>query len=127
VPDVKFIAYTSNETGRLEIFVQGFPAATTKKQVSLNGGSEPRWRSDGRELYFIAPDGQLMAADVTYKPELTFGVPKALFQTRLMNLIDASRRFGVSTDGQRFLMNIPIGDRVIPPITVYTNWLSLLK
>src|SRR5205807_7234625 len=64
-PDERWVAYETNESGRFEIVVQPFPDPAGKWQVSTNGGIQPRWRADGKELYFIAPDGKLMAASVT--------------------------------------------------------------
>ena len=126
-PDTKWVAYASEETGRQDVFVQDFPSTGAKFQVSIAGGSEPRWRRDGRELYFIAADGRMMSVDVEIKPEFRLGVPKPLFQTRLMNLVPPSRRFGVSADGKRFLMNVPVGDDALAPITVIMNWTAGLK
>jgi Tol biopolymer transport system component len=127
-PDNRWVAYVSDETGRQEIFVQDFPATGAKFQASVMGGSEPRWRRDGRELTFLAPDGRLMSVGVETKPDFRLGVPKPLFQTRLMNLgIAASRRYAVSADGTRFLMNVPVGGDSLPPITVVLNWQDELK
>jgi hypothetical protein len=95
--------------------------------VSVAGGTEPRWRRDGRELYFLGADGQMMAVDVEYTPTLRFGVPKVLFETRLSLLAGPSRRYGVSADGQRFLMNVPVGTDAVAPITVILNWAAGLK
>src|SRR5207237_794173 len=107
-PDARWVAYGSGETGRQEIFVQDFPAKAAKFQVSTTGGSEPRWRRDGRELFYLGGDGRLMSVSVDAGPELKLGIPKALFQTSLMNLpLPPQRRFGVSPDGQRFIMSIP--------------------
>src|SRR5262245_42080692 len=77
-PDGRWVAYPTNESGRFEIVVQPFPEPTGKWQVSTGGGTAPRWRADGRELYFIAPDGKLMAAPVAASG-LTFqaGTPVA--------------------------------------------------
>ena len=61
-PDGRWIAYASNESGRMEVYVQGFPSAGDRWQVSTTGGSQPRWRGDGAELYFVAGNGMLMAA-----------------------------------------------------------------
>jgi hypothetical protein len=125
--DAKWIAYVSDETGRQEVFVQDFPATGAKFQASITGGSEPRWRSDGREFYFLAADGRLMAVDVESTPAFRLGVPKPLFQTGLNALAMPSRRYGISGDGQRFLMNVPLGEEALAPITVILNWQAALK
>jgi Tol biopolymer transport system component len=126
-PDGRRIAYTSEETGRSEVFVQDFPVSGSKFQVSTGGGSEPRWRADGGELYYLAEGGQLMAVDVAVKPEFRLGIPKPLFQTRLNSLIGQSRRYGVADNGRRFLMNMPISEEKVSPITVVLNWTRLLE
>ena len=126
-PDANWVAYVSDEAGRPEIFVQDFPAKGAKFQVSVDGGIEPRWRRDGRELYFVAGDGRMMTVDVETAPTFRLGVPKPLFQTRLNTLGVPSRRYGVSADGQRFLMNVPVGTDAVTPITVIMNWASGMK
>ena len=125
--DAKWVAYVSDETVRPEIFVQDFPRGAAKFQVSISGGSEPRWRRDGRELYFLGGDGQMMAVDVEMTPTFRLGVPRPLFQTRLNLLAAPARRYGVSGDGQRFLMNVPVGTDAVAPITVIMNWASGIK
>ena len=126
-PDAKWVAYASTETGRQEVFVQDFPATGAKFQVSINGGSEPRWRSDGREFYFLGADGRMMAVEVEHTPAFRLGVPTPLFQTRLNLLTTPARRYGVSADGKRFLMNVPLGGDALAPITVILNWQTALK
>ena len=127
-PDSRWIAYESEETGRQDIFVQDFPARAAKFQVSTAGGVEPRWRRDGRELFYLGTDGRLMSVSVDFAPALKLGVPKALFHTPLMNLpVPSQRRFGVSPDGQRFLMSIPLLGSTAAPVTVSVNWPSLVQ
>ena len=79
-PDGRFIAYTSNESGRFEVYVQTLPPPARKWPISVNGGYEPRWRADGRELYYLADDRKLMAVPVS-SGAVPFGVPRPLFQT----------------------------------------------
>ena len=127
-PDAKRIAYVSDETGRNEVFVQDFPLSGAKWQVSTSGGIEPRWREDGRELFFLDAEGRLMAVDVNAAPVFTPGVPHALFQTRLWNcrkvLCDDSAS---SIRGKRFLMNASVDDKSPRHITVVLNWKTLLE
>jgi len=125
--NAKWVAYVSDETVRPEIFVQDFPSGAAKFQVSVAGGTEPRWRRDGRELFFIGGDGQLMAVDVETAPSFRLGVPKPLFQTRSNVLPLPSRRYGVSADGTRFMMNVPLGNQAATPLTVILNWPAALK
>jgi hypothetical protein len=123
-PDGRWVAYETDESGRFEIVVQPFPDATSKVPVSTNGGVQPRWRADGKELYFIAPDRKLMAAPVTGSSS-TFdsGKPVALFQTQIMIGAAAAFRaqYAVSRDG-RFLIN-QVGEQSnVAPITLILNW-----
>ncbi len=125
-PDSRLIAYGSNETGRYEVYVQALPKSDRQWTVSTNGGYEPRWRGDGREIYYLSEDRKLMAVPVGPGP--SFGVPKPLFQTRVPAGVDALRTHYVPTrDGQRFLVNTEIGDPAPNPITVVLNWTAGLK
>ena len=126
-PDGHFVAYTSNASGKFEVYVQTFPLSDLKKQVSTtNGGYEPRWRADGREIYYLSEDRKLMAVSVGPGP--SFGVPQPLFQTRVAAGVTAIRTHYVpNRDGQRFLINTQIADPAPTPITVVLNWTSGLK
>jgi len=122
-PDGRYVAYTSNESGRFEVYVQTFPLSDRKWQVSTNSGYEPRWRAGGREIYYLSEDRKLMAVSVDAGP--SFGVPSALFQTRVGVGITANRTHYVpSRDGKRFLVNT---DASPTPITVVLNWTAGVK
>jgi eukaryotic-like serine/threonine-protein kinase len=123
-PDGKWIAYVSDESGASQVYVQPFPPSGGKWQLSTKGGFTPRWRSDGRELFYLSPDRQLMSVDVN-SAGATFEAssPKALFQTQV-DVANISNRYDVSPDGQRFLMSLPVENTISPPITVITNWLA---
>jgi Tol biopolymer transport system component len=124
-PDGRLIAYTLNESGKFEVYVETVPQSDQKWLISTNGGYEPRWRADGREIYYLAEDRMLMA--VTVGPGPSFGVPKPLFQTRVPVGVTANRTHYVpSRDGQRFLVNMAL-DAVPSPITVVLNWTATLK
>ncbi len=105
-PDARWVAYETNESGRFEIVVQPFPVPTGKWQVSTGGGIQPRWRADGKELYFIAPDGKLMAASITAAgATFSTGTPVPLFPVGLVPGLGANnQQYAVSRDG-RFLIN----------------------
>jgi Tol biopolymer transport system component len=125
-PDGHFVAYTSNESGRYEVYVETFPRSDQRWPVSTNGGYEPRWRADGREIYYLSEDRKLMAVSVDARP--SFGVPMPLFQTRVPSGVSANRTHYVpSRDGKRFLVNAQIGDSSPTPITIVLNWTALLK
>jgi len=125
-PDGRLIAYGSNESGKYEVYVQTFPKSDQEWTVSTNGGYEPRWRGDQREIYYLSEDRKLMAVPVGPGP--SFGVPKPLFQTRVPAGVDAYRTHYVpARDGQRFLVNTEIGEPAPNPITVVVNWTAGLK
>jgi Tol biopolymer transport system component len=125
-PDGHFVAYTSNESGKFEAYVETFPRSERRWPVSTNGGYEPRWRADGREIYYLSEDEKLMAVSVGAGP--SFGVPVALFQTRVPAGVSANRTHYVpSRDGKRFLVNTQTGDSSPTPITVVLNWTAGLK
>jgi serine/threonine protein kinase len=121
-PDGNWVAYETNESGRFEIVVQPFPVASGKWPISTGGGIQPRWSSDGKELYFYAPDGKLMAASVTtHGTTFTAGAPVPLFSIQLVPGAGFNKQqYMVSRDG-RFLVNQPV--EVSPaPITLLLNW-----
>jgi dipeptidyl aminopeptidase/acylaminoacyl peptidase len=118
-PDGRWIAYQSNESGSFEIYVQPFSATGAKWQISTQGGSQPRWRADGKELFFIAPDTKVMAATVTSSATTFVAAPPvALFQTRIVNPSATQKHlYAVSRDG-RFLINELAEDSTPTPITL---------
>jgi serine/threonine protein kinase/Tol biopolymer transport system component len=127
-PNGRYVAYSSTETGRLEIYVQTFPQHTGKWEISTAGGTEPMWRRDGKELYYLTPDEKLMAVDVnTTAAAFQAGIPKELFQAQLVPLSYWRNIYVPSPDGQRFLMITPASQEKPRPITVVVNWPALLK
>jgi Tol biopolymer transport system component len=127
-PNGKWIAYESSEAGkRKEIYVQPFPGTVDMRQkISALGGSEPRWRRDGSELYYIAPDNRLTAVPVKFSPNgesITLGRPTPLFSTPIPN----GAEYEPHPDGQRFLLNAPTeGLPPVAPILVLSDWMSRL-
>jgi Tol biopolymer transport system component len=132
-PDGRWLAYTSDESGRYEIYVRSFSAdgklGADKRIVSTAGGKHPVWRHDGSELFFIAADGQMMASSVkTGGAEFEFATPKPLFKTRMLSLEGGIyHEYDVSPDGQKFLIGTLIGETKAAPPTVILNWTALLK
>ena len=125
-PDGRWVAYQSNESGRLEIYVRSFPGPGGQWQVSSSGGISPRWRADGKELYYVAADNQLMASSVVVQGgTLTPGTPMPLFQT---HIVDGPFRpqYDVARDG-RFLINTELSDRSTEPIHLIQNWKPATK
>ena len=125
-PNNKFIAFTSNASGRDEIYVQAMPPSTSPQKVSINGGQSPRWKSDGKELLFVSPDAEMMAADITPDPDFHAGVPHRLFQLKSANPNDLAN-FDVRPDGQQFLIFMRQQGTQDAPITVVLNWWAELR
>jgi eukaryotic-like serine/threonine-protein kinase len=123
--DGRWLAYASNESGRFEIYVQPFPGPGGKWQISTSGGIHPRWARGGKELFFLAPEGKIMSVEVRAHTVFEAGAPKALFATALKNV--PGPPYDVSSDGQRILLNRPIGEESSPPITLVQNWTTLLR
>jgi serine/threonine protein kinase len=125
-PDGRWMAYGSTESGTVEIFVQAFPASGGKWQISTAGGSYPRWRRDGKELYYIAPDNTLMAVEIATGSRFGAGTPKPLFRASIKSF-DIGFQYDVSPDGSRFLINTLAEDAQTSSITVVQNWTAELK
>lgn len=128
-PDGRWVAYASNETGKWEIYVTSFPEPRGKWQVSIGGGEQPRWRSDGKELFYLAPDGKMMAAAVTTAGNFDAGPPAALFQATPRQPVSSRDLFvyDVSRDGQRFLIITPAKHAETAPMSVVLNWTAKLN
>ena len=130
-PDGRWLAYISNESQSYQVYVQAFPISGFKRQVSssADGGFEPLWRRDGKELFYLAGNNTLMAVDVTSTPTaIDVGPPKPLFPTRirLLEIQAGARHYGVSSDGQRFLVANATDAARSTPITVVLNWMAAL-
>ena len=122
-PDGRWVAFESDESGVSEIYVQPFPGPGRRERVSTNGGTQVRWRADGRELYYIAPDETLIAVAVSNDgKDLSFGASSKLFKTNIAPVRTISRQqYAVARDGQRFL--ILMSDLApVPPATFVLNW-----
>jgi eukaryotic-like serine/threonine-protein kinase len=129
-PDGGWIAYRSNESGRDEIYVQAFPGPGDKVRASAEGGSQPRWRRDGKELFYIAPDNRLVAVAIQLPPRghtPSFGAPVALFSTDLASRGAPKHQYAVAADGQRFLMIVSADETVASSITIVQNWMAGLQ
>jgi eukaryotic-like serine/threonine-protein kinase len=133
-PDGRWLAYASNETGTSEIYVQAFPAATTKWPVSTGGGWYPRWRRDGRELFYLRPpNGKMMAVDVrTNGSTFDIGETRELFESGyfFFPAFNSQYPYSVTADGQRFFIPRPVADPSAPAqgsIAVIVNWAAGIK
>ncbi len=125
-PDGKWLAYASLESGRNEIYVVPFGHPGAKHQVSTDGGDLPRWRADGRELFFLSPDNKMMSAEVV-ESENDFQTRQIqpLFQTHASTT--ASWGYDVSADGKKFIIETRDPQAGLGPVTLITNWPALLK
>ena len=127
-PDCRWVAYSSNESGRWEVYVVPFPRKEGKYQISTSGGQQPRWREDGKELFFLSRDRKLMAVSVKVGTNFEFTTPIALFETRVHEPVTAEEFFtyDASPDGQRFVINVNGEQNTAPPVDIITNWASQL-
>ena len=125
-PDGRYVAFASDESGRQEVYVQTFPEANGRWQVSANGGADPMWRGDGRELYYRTPDQRLAAVDVTLTPSFQAGLPHALFVTHVPTF-NMRNKITASSDGQKFLQVSLLGRDSLTPTTVVLNWFADLQ
>jgi serine/threonine protein kinase len=128
-PDGNWIAYNSNETGKWEIYVTSFPEPHGKWQISTSGGEQPRWRGDGKELFYLSSDGRVMAVPVTTGTHFSSGTPIVLFQAdprQSVSYLDIFS-YDVTRDGQRFLIDTELRPAEGVPISVLLNWTSKMK
>jgi hypothetical protein len=128
-PNGRWIAYASDESGRFEVYVRPFPAGGTASSISIAGGMQPEWRKDGRELFYVTPNGELIAVPVTTaEGAFSAGTALSLFT---VDIPEPSAPFpndyAVSADGQRVLVNSIVDQPARPSLTVVVNWLAELQ
>ena len=134
-PDGQYVLYVSDESGRMEVYVQALPPAKGKWQISTGGGASPRWAPNGKEIFYLASQSmaigasqKMMAVEVrSGKSGLEVGIPKPLFEARLATTSGGRNRFDVTADRQRFLMFVPVEETAGSPMTVVVNWTAELK
>jgi serine/threonine protein kinase len=131
-PDSHWMAYTSDESGQREVYVKPFPGTGGQKRISIGGGEQPRWRGDGKELFFVGGDRKMMAVVVEAtagpKPTLEVEAPRPLFESHLAEAIfSAAFEYDVTADGKRFLLNTIAGGTSAPLLNVVLNWDTGLK
>jgi dipeptidyl aminopeptidase/acylaminoacyl peptidase len=119
-PDGRWLAYTSDESGRDEVYVTSFPTPGGKWPISTSGGTQPQWRRDGTELFYVGPDRTVTAVRVAGGSTFEAGAVTPLFKIR-------GNAYAASADGRRFVTDDPIGEASFQPITVVLNWPSGLK
>ncbi len=122
-PDGKWIAYVSDEGQRNEVYIAPFTGSGGKKQISSAGGDQPTWRGDGKEIFYVAPNGQMMAVAVNLSGgSMELGAARPLFGSIPPPL---GHVYDVSKDGQRFLVRVEV--QADEPLTLVENWTGLLK
>jgi eukaryotic-like serine/threonine-protein kinase len=135
-PDGRWVAYQSNESRPVQIYIRPFPGPGSPRQLTTAGGSQPRWRPDGKELFYVALDGRLMAVPIAVGADrqLETGTAVALFRPQLAtgpNInsggTGSRAQYAVARDGRRFLMNVTVAEATPTPITVVLNWDAVLK
>ena len=119
-PDGRWLAYESDESGRLEVYVVSFPAGTARLQISNSGGSSPRWSPDGKELFYISSDRKVMTAAINSGAQLEAGTPKLLFTA-------PDAYYDVMQNGQRFIFSNLVNDAEGSTVNVILNWTAGLK
>lgn len=124
-PDGRWLAYASNETDRFEIYVQAFPGPGRKWQISNDGGTEPLWSLDGRELFYRNGD-RLMSVIIQTQPDFQVSKARVVFKGSYFQNPDPNRQYDIAPDGQRFVM---VEDLELPPanrLNIVANWFGEL-
>jgi Tol biopolymer transport system component len=125
-PDSKYVAYTADDSGSAEVYVEPLPATGARWQVSSAGGAEPHWRADGRELMYVSADGWLMSVAVHSSGSFSVDAPRRMFRIAIPDLVGADD-VTISPDGEHIVVNSLVSDATVPPIHVVVNWPALLK
>ena len=119
-----FARYTTDEIGQPNVYVQPFLRAGGKYRISPNGGRNPHWRGDGRELFYLDATGTMTAVPIDATDAFAAGLPRTLFPA---GVVSANQVYEVTRDGQRFLVSRPQNAASATPLTVIVNWTSLQK
>jgi hypothetical protein len=122
-PDGHWVAYVSNESGNDEVYVARFDNPVQKWRISTTGGTRPRWRRDGKELFYVAADNSLMVMPIKSDDSFEAAAPVRLF--KLNSIVENA--YDVTADGQRFLVNSGVMETQSPPFVVTLNWTADLK
>lgn len=126
-PDGRWVAYASDEEGTFQVYIQAFPGLGEKRRVSSNGGMQPQWRRDGRELFYLEPDATLMSVPVSSGPPVQLGAPSRLFRTQLLGLMtDFRNQYTVAPDGNTFAVGTIGQGGARELINVIANWTTTI-
>ena len=126
-PDGRWLLYSSDESGRRDVYVQSLQGGSGKWQVSTEGGRDPKWSRDGREIYFLGAGNRMMAVDVSTEPTVALGNPRELFRSISWDPDRYGGNWDVSADGQRFYVRRARGVAELPATTVVVNWMERFK
>ncbi len=126
-PDGRWLAYCSDNSGRSEVYVRSFPSPGAEWRVSVDGGTQPVWRPDGQELFYVGADRKLMATKTKIMSAVTHGAIESLFDIHLRSSASDIGLFDVAADGRRFLVNTPVERQTSSPVTVVVNWSAPLR
>ena len=122
-PTGRWVAFTSNESGRYEVYACRYPVCGSHVQISTEGGTQPQWRGDEKEFFYVAPGGWIMSVPIDgSSPALNPGTPVRIAQVSLRPPRDEEREYDVTRDGRRFLINYAPQEKRSLPITVVVNW-----
>jgi eukaryotic-like serine/threonine-protein kinase len=124
-PDARWVAYSSNQSGKYQIYIQSFPEPKEQYQVSTNGGSSPQWRKDGKELFYISSSNKLMAVEIRTEPQVHIGSIVPLLDTDFFE--GWSNMYKVLNNGQEFLANTGSTSSILKPLKVVVNWKNLIN
>jgi hypothetical protein len=125
-PNPRWVAYTSDESGRYEVYVDNFPERRHKTPVSVSGGQYPQWGAGGRELYYVSPDFKLMVVNLKLGPDSVVpSTPRELFPLPAVNT--GYSPYEATADGQRFLVRATPQQQAAEPLAVIVNWPALMK
>ena len=122
-PDGRWVAYVSDESGQLEVYVRRFPEGDGQKRISNAGGDQPRWRGDGREIFYLDPARRIVSVEITPGAELVPGTARPLFFTSTFIAVRIGFNFAVTRDGRRFLVNSTLDQPDRDPISILVNWM----
>lgn len=123
-PDGRWVAYVSDDSGKPEVYIQPTNASRERVRVSSSGGSQPNWRRDGKELFYLSPLQKLIAVPIKTGDRIQLGTAEELFR---VDVTVGTSTYDVSADGRRFLVNARLSGAESTPITIVTNWTASLK
>lgn len=129
-PDGRWMAYASDESGRWEVYVGAFPPVGGRWQISAAGGSEPRWRSDGKEVFYVSPDGTVIAVALQIeRASIRPTAPRPMFKAHFGQFGSDMYRpvYAPASDGRRFLVNVVVEETAASPVTMILNWPAAMK